>query len=313
MNELYSFSEAVAHALATRAPVVALETTLVTHGLPHPDGIAAALALEEEVRQSCATPATIGVLRGTIRIGITREELDELATTPGVCKTNLSNLAAVVASGGLGSTTVAATMHAAHMNGIRVLATGGIGGVHRGAADSGDVSADLTALGRVPVAVVCAGAKAILDLPRTLEMLETLGVPVLGLETDDFPAFYRRASGLRVDHRVESIAELAAAVGAHFRLGLGTGVLVANPVPAAAEMSRDLYDRALQAALADTQLHGIRGRAVTPFLLDRLRALTGGESVRTNLALLRHNARVAAQLATELAARAAHGNERRTP
>ena len=305
MNELCVCSEPVAQALAARAPVVALETTVVTHGLPHPDGIAAALALEDEVRQSGATPATIGVLRGAIRVGISREELDELATTPDVCKTNLSNLAAVVASGGLGSTTVAATMWAAHMNGIRVFATGGIGGVHRGADETGDVSSDLTALGRVPVAVVCAGAKAILDLPRTLEMLETLGVPILGLETDDFPAFYRRSSGLRVDRRVDSIADLAAAVDAHFRLGLGTGVLVANPIPGSAEMPRDLYDQALQAALADMKAEGVRGRAVTPFLLDRLRVLTSGESVRTNLALLLHNARVAARLATHLAGRVA--------
>jgi pseudouridine-5'-phosphate glycosidase len=295
----------VAQALAARAPVVALETTVVTHGLPHPDGIAAALALEDEVRQSGATPATIGVLRGAIRIGISREELDELAATPEVCKTNLSNLAAVVASGGLGSTTVAATMWAAHMNGIRVFATGGIGGVHRGADETGDVSSDLTALGRVPVAVVCAGAKAILDLPRTVEMLETLGVPILGLETDDFPAFYRRSSGLRVDRRVDSIADLAAAVDAHFRLGLGTGVLVANPIPGPAEMPRDLYDQALQVALADMKAEGVRGRAVTPFLLDRLRVLTSGESVRTNLALLLNNARVAARLATHLAGRVA--------
>ena len=305
MNELCVCSEPVAQALAARAPVVALETTVVTHGLPHPDGIAAALALEDEVRQSGATPATIGVLRGAIRIGISREELDELATTPDVCKTNLSNLAAVVASGGLGSTTVAATMWAAHLNGIRVFATGGIGGVHRGADETGDVSSDLTALGRVPVAVVCAGAKAILDLPRTVEMLETLGVPILGLETDDFPAFYRRSSGLRVDRRVDSIADLAAAVDAHFRLGLGTGVLVANPIPGPAEMPRDLYDQALQAALADMKAEGVRGRAVTPFLLDRLRVFTSGESVRTNLALLLHNARVAARLATQLAGRVA--------
>jgi pseudouridine-5'-phosphate glycosidase len=281
---------------------VALETTVVTHGLPHPEGIAAALALEEEVRESGATPATIGVLRGAIRIGLTRDELDELATVPGVRKTNSSNLAAIVASGGAGSTTVAATMFAAHANGIQVFATGGIGGVHRGAGDSGDVSADLTALARLPVAVVCAGAKAILDLPRTLEMLETLGVPVLGLETDEFPAFYRRSSGLPVDHRVDSIAELAACVGAHFRLGLGTGLLVANPVPAADEMRPDLYERALGTALADMQREGVRGRAVTPFLLARLSTLTGGESVRTNLALLRHNARVAGRLARELAA-----------
>jgi pseudouridylate synthase len=303
VNELWSCSERVARVLAARGPVVALETTLVTHGLPHPEGIAAALALEEEVRESGATPATIGVLRGAIRIGLTHDELEELATAPGVCKTNLSNLAAVVASGGAGSTTVAATMFAAHANGIRVFATGGIGGVHRGAGESGDVSADLTALARLPVAVVCAGAKAILDLPRTLEMLETLGVPVLGLETDEFPAFYRRSSGLPVDRRVDSIAELAASVSAHVRLGLGTGVVVANPVPAADEMRPELYDRALATALADMQREGVRGRAVTPFLLARLSTLTAGESVRTNLALLRHNARVAGRLATALAAR----------
>lgn len=301
MNELWSCSEPVARAIAALEPVVALETTVVTHGLPHPEGIAAALALEEEVRESGATPATIGVLRGAVRIGLTRDELDDLATAPGVCKTNLSNLAAVVASGGAGSTTVAATMFAAHANGIRVFATGGIGGVHRGAGDSGDVSADLTALARLPVAVVCAGAKAILDLPRTLEMLETLGVPVLGLQTDEFPAFYRRSSGLPVDRRVDSIAELAASVSAHFRLGLGTGVVVANPVPAADEMRPELYDRALGTALADMQREGVRGRAVTPFLLARLSTLTGGESVRTNLALLRHNARVAGRLARGLA------------
>jgi len=300
VNELWSCSEPVARALAAREPVVALETTLVTHGLPHPEGIAAALALEEEVRESGATPATIGVLRGAIRIGLTRDEVDELATAPGVCKTNLSNLAAVVASGGAGSTTVAATLFAAHANGIRVFATGGIGGVHRGAGDSGDVSADLTALARLPVAVVCAGAKAILDLPRTLEMLETLGVPVLGLATDEFPAFYRRSSGLPVDRRIDSIEELAASVSAHFRLGLGTGVVVANPVPAADEMCLELYDRALATALAEMQGKGVRGRAVTPFLLARLSTLTGGESVRTNLALLRHNARVAGRLASAL-------------
>jgi len=303
VNELCVCSEPVAQALAARAPIVALETTVVTHGLPHPDGIDAALALEEEVRRSGATPATIGVLRGAIRIGLTREELEELATTPGVIKTNLSNLAAVVASRGPGSTTVAATMCAAHMNGIRVFATGGIGGVHRGVGETGDVSSDLTALGRFPVAVVCAGAKAILDLPRTLEMLETLGVPVLGLQTDDFPAFYRRSSGLRVDRRVESVAELAAVVAAHFNLGLGTGVVVANPVPVEDEMPRELYERALRTALDDVDAHGVRGREGTPCLLDRMRALTGGESVRTNLALLLNNARVAAQLSTELAGR----------
>jgi pseudouridylate synthase len=178
-----------------------------------------------------------------------------------------------------------------------VFATGGIGGVHRDASESGDISSDLTALSRIPIAVVCAGAKAILDLPRTLELLETLGVPVFGFRTDEFPAFYRRSSGLPVDRRYDSIAELASAVRVHLSLGFGTGVLIANPIPAADEMASQLYDRALQTALSEAETYRIRGRAVTPFLLDRIHAVTGGDSVRANVALLRHNALVAAAVA----------------
>ena len=191
-------------------------------------------------------------------------------------------------------------MFAAARVGIQVFATGGIGGVHRGAADSGDVSADMTALAKYPVAVVCAGAKAILDLPKTVEMLETLGVPVLGLGTDEFPAFYRRSSGLRVDMRCDDVAALARAVRAHFTLALGTGVVVANPIPAEHELAKEVYDRALATALADAGKAGVHGRAVTPFLLERMRALTEGASVFSNRALLEHNARMAARLAAEL-------------
>ena len=212
MKELCEYGDEVARALAIKAPVVALETTVVTHGLPHPDGVTTALSLEQIVREAGATPATIGIIGGAIRIGLTRTEMEQLATTPNVAKINLSNLAAAVSSGQPGSTTVAATMFAAHASAIRVFATGGIGGVHRDASESGDISADLTALSRIPVAVVSAGAKAILDLPRTVEMLETLGVPVFGFETDEFPAFYRRSSGLPVDRRYDSITELASAV-----------------------------------------------------------------------------------------------------
>ena len=291
----------VADALAGGRPVVALETTVVTHGLPHPDGVAAALALESEIRQGGAIPATIGVLRGAVRVGLTHAELSELATTPDVVKVNLSNLAAAVAAGRCGATTVAATMVAAHATGIGVFATGGIGGVHRDAGISGDVSADLTALSRVPVAVVCAGAKAILDLPRTVEMLETLGVPVFGLGTSEFPAFYRRSSGLPVDSRMDTIEDLTSGVRTHYALGLGTGVLIANPIPAADELPAETYGRALEAALADAEREGVRGRNLTPFLLERLRARSEGESVRANLALLTNNARVAAQLARALA------------
>jgi pseudouridine-5'-phosphate glycosidase len=297
----YACTDEIADAIATGRPVVALETTVVTHGLPHPDGVAAALAVEREIRQGGAVPATIGILRGAIRVGLTAAELNDLATTPDVAKVNLSNLAATVAAGRPGSTTVAATMFIAHAQGIGVFATGGIGGVHRDAGISGDVSADLTALSRIPIAVVCAGAKAILDLPRTVEMLETLGVPVFGVGTNEFPAFYRRSSGLPVDRRMDTIEELACATRTHFELGLGTGVLVANPIPAADELPAETYERALEAALSDAERQKVRGRNVTPFLLERLRALSGGESVRANLALLVNNARVAAQLAGGLA------------
>lgn len=297
MKRPYEYGDEVARAVAAHAPVVALETTVVTHGLPHPDGVTTALALEAIIREAGATPATIGIIGGGIRIGLTRAELEQLATTSGVPKINLSNFAAAVSSGQPGSTTVAATMAAAHASGIRVFATGGIGGVHRDATESGDVSADLTALSRIPVAVVSAGAKAVLDLPRTVEMLETLGVPVFGYGTDEFPAFYRRSSGLPVDRRYDSIGELASAVRLHFSLGFGTGVLVANPIPIADEMPSELYDRALHAALSEADTRGLRGRAVTPYLLDRIHAETGGDSVRANVALLRHNAQVAAALA----------------
>jgi pseudouridine-5'-phosphate glycosidase len=297
-----SISETVERAIAARAPVVALETTLVTHGLPHPDGMRVARELEDAVRQRGAVPATIGVLEGTVRVGLSSGELERLATSSGVAKVNLSNLAFQLARGGHASTTVAATMLAAHGAGIRVFATGGIGGVHRGAADTGDVSSDLTALARIPIAVISAGAKAILDLPKTVEMLETLGVPVLGYRTDEFPAFYRRGSGLKVDGRCEDAASLAAAVRTHMALETGTGVLVGNPIPAEHEFPAETYARALAEALSDAERAGVRGRGVTPFLLDRMRVLTGGESVEVNRALLLNNARLAADLAVALAA-----------
>jgi len=301
MNELLVLSEEVAQALRRRKPVVALETTLVTHGLPHPQGLDAALELEQIVRIGGAVPATVGILGGAVRVGLTRAELERFASARDVAKVNLGNLAAVVASNTPGSATVAATMFVAAEAGIRVFATGGIGGVHRDAVQSGDVSADLVALGRFPVAVVCAGAKAILDLPRTVEMLETLGVPVLGFGTDEFPAFYRRSSGQRVDRRCDAVDDLARVARAHWELGLTTGVLIANPIPEADELPRAAYELALEGALAEAAERGLRGREVTPFLLDRLSELTGGATVKANLALLRNNARVAAELARALA------------
>ena len=300
MRHLFVISDTVAIALAERRPVVALETTLVTHGLPHPQGVGAALALEAIVREEGAIPATIGVLDGAIRVGLDKAALDRIATSPDTVKLNPGNLAAQVASGKPGSTTVAATMFAAARVGIEEFATGGIGGVHRGSGETGDVSADMTALGRHPVAVVCAGAKAILDLPKTIEMLETLGVPVLGLGTGEFPAFYRRSSGLKVDHRFDDLAAMAHAVRAHFTLALGTGIVIANPIPVEHELAAEAYEHALATALADATAAGARGREVTPFLLDRMRTLTEGRSVFSNIALLEHNARIGARLAIEL-------------
>jgi pseudouridine-5'-phosphate glycosidase len=292
----------VAEAIAGRRPVVALETTLVTHGLPHPEGLAVAAELEAAVRESGALPATIGVLDGRVVVGLDGAQLERLATTPGVAKLNPGNLAARLAAGGSGSTTVAGTILAARLGGIEVMATGGIGGVHRDVGATGDVSADLVTLARTPVAVVCSGAKAILDLPRTREALETLGVPVWGFGTDELPAFYRRDSGLPVDHRFDSVAEVAKAFVAHCALGSGTGVVVGNPVAVEHELPLALYDRVIGQALADAERQNVRGRAVTPFLLDRLRALSEGASVFSNRALLVGNARLAGRLAVALSA-----------
>ena len=297
-SSLFHVAAEVAAAVAAGRPVVALETTLVTHGLPQPEGVRVAAALEDAVRAHGAIPATIGILDGTVRVGSTRPELERLAAAAHPVKVNLGNFAAEVAAGGCGSTTVAATMFAAWQTGIRVFATGGIGGVHRGVGDTGDVSADLTALSRYPVAVVCAGAKAILDLPRTVEMLEMLGVPVLGMGTAEFPAFYRRESGLRVDRRCDTVADVARVVRTHILLGFTSGLVVANPVPEADALPKDLHDSALGTALLEAA--DVSGRDVTPYLLDRMRALTGGASVKANEALLLNNARVAADLAVAL-------------
>lgn len=297
----FRVSAEVAGALAARQPVVALETTLVTHGLPHPDGLAVAAQLEAEVRSAGAVPATLGVLDGHIVAGLTPAELERLATTPHVAKVNLSNLAACLTSDGPGSTTVAASVFAAHHLGIRVFATGGIGGVHRDVGETGDVSSDLAALARFPVAVVCAGAKAVLDLPKTVEALETLGVPVFGWQTDRFPAFYRRDSGLPVDRRFDTLPALSRAVAAHLDLDLGTGVVIGNPIAPDQEMPAELYERSLAEALRDAAARGVRGREVTPFLLEKLRTLTEGASVFSNRALLLANACLAGRLAKELA------------
>ena len=293
-------SDEVSRALATHRGVVALERTVVTNGLPSPEGVRVARDMEASVTGAGAVPATIGLLDGEVRVGLSAGELDRLAGTPGVPKVNLSNFAATLLTHGAGSTTVAATMLASQHAGIGVFATGGIGGVHRGAAETDDVSTDLTALARIPVAVVCAGAKAILDLPRTIERLETLGVPVLGWRCDQFPAFWRRNSGLKVDQRFDDIETLAAAIRAHHSLGTGTGVVVANPVPEADELDEKLYERAMNGALEAVRTQAVRGRDVTPFMLDHMQKTTKGAVVRTNVALLLDNARVAGELAVAM-------------
>jgi pseudouridine-5'-phosphate glycosidase len=293
-------AQPVAEAIAARRPVVALETTLVTHGFPHPKGVEISAKLEAAVAAEGARPATIGIVDGQIRVGLDPSEVEQLATCARVTKLNVSNLAAHLVPGSWGSTTVATTILVAERAGIRIIATGGIGGVHRNVIETGDISADITALSRFPVAVVCAGAKAVLDLPRTCEMLETLGVPVFGFETDEFPAFYSRESGLRVDARFDNIEALAEAVRMHFALETGTGVVVANPIAREHELSPAVWQPAIERALADAARQGIRGREVTPFLLERLRALTEGASAFSNEALLIGNARLAARLAAAL-------------
>lgn len=302
MNGLLLVAEEVREAITRDQPVVALETTLVTHGFPWPRGLEVARRMEEAVRSRAAVPATVGLLRGELRVGLSATELERLAVTPGVQKLNLGNLAAQAAAGSTGSMTVSATMLIAHRTGLRVFATGGIGGVHRGADRTDDVSSDLTALARLPVAVVSAGAKAILDLPRTRERLETLGVPVIGYRTDSLPAFYRRRSDLPVDQRCDDPEALARAVDLHLRLGLGSGVLVANPIPVESELPEAVLEQALAEALREAERAQIGGRDLTPFLLARLEALTGGASLAANEALLVHNAVVAADLAVALAA-----------
>lgn len=291
----------VRDALAAGRPVVALESTIVTHGMPFPANVETALAVEAVVRDNGAVPATIAVMDGRILVGLAAETLDRLARTPDVMKLSRADLAYAVATGRPGSTTVAATMIVAALAGIRVFATGGIGGVHRGAETSFDVSADLDELGRTPVIVVAAGAKAILDVPKTLEVLETKGVPVVGFGTDEFPAFWSRASGLRAPLRIDDAAGVAAFQKARDALGIAGGMLVANPVPAADEIPAGEIADAIGAALHLAGERGIEGKAVTPFLLGEMLTLTGGRSLATNIALVRNNARVASAIAVALA------------
>ena len=281
---------------------MALESTLITHGLPHPVNVETALAMEQAVREGGAVPATIGIVRGRLVAGLSRDEIARLASLPSgsVRKCSRRDLPIAIARGEDAATTVAGTMIVAHQAGIRVLATGGIGGVHRG--QPFDVSADLVELGRTPVVVVCSGAKSILDLALTLEYLETQGVPVVGLGTGTLPGFYTPSSGLPLDVRVETPAEVAQIIAAAARISARHGIVVAVPVPAGAGLPDDLMEEAIQKAVAEAEKSGVRGKALTPFLLARIAEITGGGSRRANVALLVNNARTGARIATELAA-----------
>lgn len=300
MNELIQLSPEVAAARAQGLPVVALESTIIAHGMPWPQNLDTAREVEAVIRAEGAVPATIAVIGGRIRIGLTEEELAQLAQAPDAMKLSRRDLPYAVATGRLGATTVAATMICAHLAGIEVFVTGGIGGVHRGGHESFDISADLQELARTPVAVVCAGAKSILDLGLTLEYLETHGVPVLSVGQDNFAAFFTPDSGLKADFRMDDSATQARFIRAKWALGLGGGVVVSNPVPADQAMPRDQIDAITAQALAEADAQGITGKAITPFLLGRIKALTGGQSLATNIALVKHNAVVGARLARAL-------------
>jgi pseudouridine-5'-phosphate glycosidase len=294
-------SAPVAAAQATGRPLVALESTIIAHGMPYPENIRTAREVEALIRDAGAEPATIALIGGRIHIGVSDDELELLGRSDQVHKVSRRDLPAVLAGGGLGATTVAGTMICAAMAGIEVFVTGGIGGVHRGAQETFDISADLQELAKTSVAVVCAGAKSILDIGLTLEYLETHGVPVLSCEQDNFAAFYTRDSGFRADFRLDDAAGQARFIRTKWDLGLEGGVVLSTPVPEAAAMTFEEIDALTQQALADATAQGITGKAVTPFLLARIKALTSGRSLATNIALVKHNAEVGARLALALA------------
>ena len=288
----------VQHALATGRAVVALESTIISHGMPYPQNVATALQVEQEVRQHGAVPATIAIVGGRLKAGLSRDEIEQLGLAGhAVTKVSRRDIPFIVASRGMGATTVAATMVVAAMAGIRIFATGGIGGVHRGAQESFDVSADLQELSQTSVAVVCAGAKSILDLRLTLEYLETHGVPVVGYQTDALPAFFTRDSAFKVDYRLDSAAEIAAVLKAKWGMGLQGGMVIANPIPEEFAMPRAAIDQAIEQALQEAAQQGIAGKESTPFLLARVCEITGGDSLASNIQLVLNNARLASAIA----------------
>jgi pseudouridine-5'-phosphate glycosidase len=298
-TDYIDISGEVLNALRSYDPIVALESTIISHGMPYPDNIATALELEQIIRDNGATPATIAIIDGRIKIGITREELEILAQAKDVSKVSRRDIPSIIALGKSGATTVASTMIFAQLAGINIFATGGIGGVHRGAEVSFDISADLTELAQTNVAVVCAGVKSILDIGKTLEKLETLGVPVLGYLSEEFPSFYTRKSGFNVDYSFNTPKECAMMLKTKWDLNLDGGVVVANPIPTEFEANEDIINNAINQALSEAEKLQIKGKEVTPFMLAKVKELTGGESLEANIALVRNNAALAAQIAVE--------------
>ena len=298
LNKFLDVNPEVAEAIAAGKPVVALESTIISHGMPYPQNVETALNVERIIRENGAVPATIAIIGGRLKAGLTAEEIEYFGKKgQAIHKASRRDLAVLCARGEDGATTVTTTMIIAHMAGIKVFATGGIGGVHRGAETTMDISADLEELGQTPVMVVCAGAKSILDIGLTLEYLETKGVPVIGYGTDTLPAFYTRESGFGVDYRIDTPAELAAAFKASNDMGLKSGMLVANPIPEEYAMPKATIDAAIAQAVAESVEKGIKGKETTPFLLARVAELTGGDSLASNIRLVYNNAKVAAQTA----------------
>ncbi|GAA3875653.1 pseudouridine-5'-phosphate glycosidase [Celeribacter arenosi] len=300
MNLPHSISRDVRNALATGAPVVALESTIITHGMPYPQNVDTARLVEDEVRAAGAVPATIAIIDGVLHIGLSDALIENLAQAENVMKVSRADMPVCMALGRTGATTVAATMIAAHLAGISVFATGGIGGVHRGASETFDISADLLELGQTPVTVVAAGPKAILDIPKTLEVLETYGVPVIAYGQDALPAFWSRDAGITAPLRLDHASDIAAAAIMRAQMGLTGGQLIANPIPQEDEIPRSVIMPHVEQALTEAAQRGIAAKAVTPFLLQRIFELTEGASLVANIALVRNNARLAAQIATAL-------------
>ena len=294
------FSAEVAEARASGKPIVALESTIITHGMPYPQNVEVAAQVEADIREAGAVPATMAVIEGRLHVGLEPDQLQALGQAKGVAKLSRADMAACIATGGTGATTVAATMIAAHLAGIRVFATGGIGGVHKGAETSFDISADLHELAATPVTVVAAGAKAILDVSKTLEVLETLGVPVIAYGQNAFPAFWSAGSPLSAPLRMDDPAQIARAHQIRTQMGLPGGQLVANPIPAEAEIPAETLAPIIQQAQSEADALGIAGKGVTPFLLQRIFELTEGRSLTANIALVRNNARLAARIAREM-------------